>query len=98
MAVEAVRRGELGAVRFLYVRHADEVFRRAVDALGDEHAAEELTRCVFRDLPDQIGGFDAELMSLETWLLTLADDAAAAGVEAPGLVPVACLQPARLSA
>jgi hypothetical protein len=76
VAIEALRRGESGAARYVYAIHGRAVATSLQGFLGDGDAAHAVCAEVFRDLAGRIDEHDPRREPLREWMLGLALDAA----------------------
>lgn len=70
---EAFTAGEHGSLGEVYARHADAVYRRGVERLGDRPAAEDLTEYVFVSAWRNRFSFDRTGTTLARWLTDIAE-------------------------
>jgi RNA polymerase sigma-70 factor (ECF subfamily) len=75
-AVDAAKRGDWDAIRYLYVRYADAVHRQANRVLADEHEAEDVTQQVFLKLRTAIERYEPRTTPFRSWLLRVARNVA----------------------
>jgi RNA polymerase sigma-70 factor, ECF subfamily len=75
-AVARAKQGDRDAVRFLYIRYADNVYGYVASIVRDEHEAEDVTQQVFAKLMTAIGKFEQREVPFSSWLLRLAHNAA----------------------
>ena len=75
-AVARAKEGDRDALRFLYIRYADNVFGYVRSILRDEHDAEDVTQHVFAKLMTVLGKYDERGVPFFAWLLRLAHNAA----------------------
>jgi RNA polymerase sigma-70 factor (ECF subfamily) len=68
-AIEAAKRGDRDAMRYLYVRYADNVFGYARSIVRDEHEAEDVTQQVFANLIKSIKKFEQRAVPFSAWIL-----------------------------
>jgi RNA polymerase sigma-70 factor, ECF subfamily len=79
IVAQAVTRAKLGdreAVRYLYIRYADNVYGYVASIVRDEHEAEDITQQVFAKLITAIGKYKQREVPFSSWLLRLAHNAA----------------------
>ena len=69
--VEAAKRGDHEAIRYLYLRFADNVYGYARSILRDEHEAEDVTQQVFARLMTAIPGYEQRSVPFSSWLLRI---------------------------
>jgi RNA polymerase sigma-70 factor, ECF subfamily len=75
-AVTQAKRGDRDAVRYLYIRYADNVYGYVASIVRDEHEAEDITQQVFAKLITSIVKFEQREVPFSSWLLRLAHNAA----------------------
>jgi RNA polymerase sigma-70 factor (ECF subfamily) len=75
-AVALAREGDHEALRYLYVRYADNVYGYVASILRDEHEAEDVTQQVFLKLTSGLGRYEQRSVPFSSWLLRLAHNAA----------------------
>jgi RNA polymerase sigma-70 factor (ECF subfamily) len=75
-AVARAKEGDREALRFLYLRYADNVFGYVRSILRDEHDAEDVTQHVFAKLMTVLGKYDERGVPFFAWLLRLSHNAA----------------------
>ena len=68
--IRAISGGDRHAMKLLYVRHSDRVFRFAMRILGDESAADDVVSEVFLDVWRKAGAFEGR-SQVSTWLLAI---------------------------
>jgi RNA polymerase sigma-70 factor (ECF subfamily) len=75
-AVERAREGDHDALRYLYVRYADNVYGYVASIVRDEHEAEDVTQQVFLKLTRVLDRYEPRNVPFSSWLLRLAHNAA----------------------
>jgi RNA polymerase sigma-70 factor (ECF subfamily) len=70
--LDLIARGNQQAVRALYGRYGRLVHGMALQVLGDESAAEEVTQDVFLRVWEKAGTYHAEKAKVSTWLMRVA--------------------------
>jgi RNA polymerase sigma-70 factor (ECF subfamily) len=75
-AVARAKEGDREALRFLYLRYADNVYGYVRSILRDEHEAEDVTQHVFAKLMTHIVKYDQRSVPFFAWLLRLSHNAA----------------------
>jgi RNA polymerase sigma-70 factor, ECF subfamily len=75
-AVSRAKQGDRDAVRYLYIRYADNVYGYVASIVRDEHEAEDVTQQVFAKLMTVIGKYEQREVPFSSWLLRLAHNAA----------------------
>jgi RNA polymerase sigma-70 factor (ECF subfamily) len=87
-AIIALKRGETGALHFLYVRYADDVYGMVRSIVRDHHEAEDITQGVFAKLPRVIGRYEEREVPFAAWMIRVARNAALDFLRARRQVPV----------
>jgi RNA polymerase sigma-70 factor (ECF subfamily) len=75
-AVARAKAGDREAVRFLYVRYADNVYGYVASIVRDDHEAEDVTQQVFAKLMTVLAKYEPRGVPFSSWLLRLAHNAA----------------------
>jgi RNA polymerase sigma-70 factor, ECF subfamily len=75
-AVARAKEGDREAVRFLYLRYADNIYGYVRSIVHDEHEAEDVTQQVFAKLIVVVGKYERRSVPFTAWLLRLARNAA----------------------
>ena len=75
-AVERAQDGDADALRFLYLRYADNVYGYVCSIVRDEHEAEDVTQHVFAKLPAALARYEPRLAPFSAWMLRVAHNAA----------------------
>jgi RNA polymerase sigma-70 factor (ECF subfamily) len=75
-AVARAREGDHEALRYLYVRYADNVYGYVASIVRDEHEAEDITQQVFLKLMSVLDKYEQRSVPFSSWLLRLAHNAA----------------------
>jgi RNA polymerase sigma-70 factor (ECF subfamily) len=75
-AVTRAKQGDRDALRYLYIRYADNVYGYVVSILKDEHEAEDVTQLVFAKLMTVLHKYEQREVPFTSWLLRLAHNAA----------------------
>jgi RNA polymerase sigma factor (sigma-70 family) len=86
-AVARAKEHDVDALRFLYVRFADDVCRYVQSIVGDRRAAETLTQTVLSELPAEMRRFEPGQMPFKAWLLRVAHNAAVDHLRSRHVVP-----------
>lgn len=87
-AVVALKRGDIGALDYLYVRYADEVVALVRGVVRDHHEAEDIAHGVFVKLPRACRTYAEREVPFRAWLLRVARNAALDHVRARRQIPV----------
>jgi RNA polymerase sigma-70 factor (ECF subfamily) len=88
-AVARAKEGDREAVRFLYLRYADNVYGYVRSIVRDEYEAEDVTQHVFAKLMTVIGRYEQRAVPFSAWILRLAHNAAIDHVRKRRAVPAA---------
>jgi RNA polymerase sigma-70 factor (ECF subfamily) len=75
-AVARAREGDSDALRFLYLRYADNVYGYVCSIIRDEHEAEDVTQHVFVKLPRALARYQPSAVRFAAWILRVAHNAA----------------------
>src|SRR5215203_4102208 len=76
MAVNRAKEGDAEALRFLYVRYADNVYGYVTSIVRDEHEAEDLTQQVFTKLITVLPRYEQREVPFSAWILRVARNVA----------------------
>ena len=86
-AVSGAQQGDNDALRFLYVRYADNLYGYICSIIRDEHDAEDLTQQVFIKLPTILHKYQARDVPFSAWILRVARNLAVDHLRARRAVP-----------
>jgi RNA polymerase sigma-70 factor (ECF subfamily) len=86
-AVAAARDGDDDALRFLYVRYADNIYGYVCSIIRDEYEAEDLTQQVFTKLPTILHKYQERDVPFSAWILRVARNLAVDHLRARRAVP-----------
>jgi RNA polymerase sigma-70 factor, ECF subfamily len=75
-AVERAKEGDREAVRFLYVRYADNVYGYVRSIVRDDYEAEDVTQHVFAKLITVIAKYEQRAVPFSAWILRLSHNVA----------------------
>ena len=75
-AVTRAKQGDREALRYLYIRYADNVYSYVLSILRDEHEAEDVTQLVFAKLMTVLHKYEQREAPFTSWLMRLAHNAA----------------------
>ena len=92
LVLDAVGRAKLGdddAIRFLYLRYADNVYGYVCSIVRDEHEAEDVTQLIFAKLLTALPKYEPRVVPFSAWILRVAHNAAIDHVRARRAVPFA---------
>jgi len=88
-AVARAKTGDEDAIRFLYLRYANNVYGYVCSIVRDEHEAEDVTQQIFAKLLTSLPKYEPRLVPFSAWILRVAHNAAIDHVRARRSVPVA---------
>jgi RNA polymerase sigma-70 factor (ECF subfamily) len=71
-AVVAAKRGEMDAIRFLYLRYKDNVYGYILSIVREPHEAEDATQQVFMKLISSIHKYEPRTVPFTAWILRVA--------------------------
>jgi RNA polymerase sigma-70 factor (ECF subfamily) len=86
-AVTRAKQGDRDAVRFLYMRYADNVFGYVRTIVRDHHDAEDVTQQVFAKLITAIAKYEPRGVPFVAWLLRMSHNVAIDAVRARRTTP-----------
>lgn len=87
-AIVALRRGEMDALHYLYVRHSEAVFGIVRSVLRDHHDSEDVTQAIFAKLPRIIGRYEERAVPFRAWITRVARNAALDHLRSKRQLPV----------
>jgi RNA polymerase sigma-70 factor (ECF subfamily) len=90
LVLTAVRRAKMGdqdAIRFLYLRFADNVYGYVCSIVRDEHEAEDVTQAIFAKLLTALERYEPRSVPFSAWILRIAHNAAIDHMRARRAVP-----------
>jgi RNA polymerase sigma-70 factor (ECF subfamily) len=76
VAVERAKEGDDDALRFLYLRYADNVYGYVCSIVRDEHEAEDVTQHIFAKLMTALRRYEPRVVPFSAWILRVAHNAA----------------------
>ena len=88
-AVARAKEGDDDALRFLYLRYADNVYGYVCSILRDEQEAEDVTQQVFAKLLVALGRYEPRVVPFSAWIMRVAHNAAIDHVRVRRPVPCA---------
>ena len=88
-AVARAKNGDDDAIRFLYLRYADNVYGYVCSIVRDEHEAEDVTQQIFAKLLTALPKYEPRVVPFSAWILRVAHNAAIDHVRARRSVPFA---------
>jgi len=86
-AVLRARQGDEDAMRFLYLRYADNVYGYVCSIVRDEHEAEDVTQQIFAKLTKALQRYEPRSVPFSAWILRIAHNAAIDSMRARRAVP-----------
>jgi len=89
LAVERAKTGDREAIRYLYVRYADNVYSYVASILRNHHEAEDVTQQVFAKLSDSLQRYEDRGAPFLSWLVRLARNAAIDQLRSRRAIPTA---------
>jgi RNA polymerase sigma-70 factor, ECF subfamily len=75
-AVQRAKAGDREALRFLYVRYADNVYGYVLSLLNDAHEAEDVTQHVFMKLMSALHKYEPRAVPFAAWVMRVARNVA----------------------
>jgi RNA polymerase sigma-70 factor, ECF subfamily len=88
-AVARAKEGDREAVRFLYLRYADNVYGYVRSIVRDDYEAEDVTQHVFAKLMTVVGKYEQRSVPFTAWILRLAHNVAIDHVRSRRAIPAA---------
>jgi RNA polymerase sigma-70 factor (ECF subfamily) len=76
LAIKRAKEGDAEALRFLYVRYADNVYGYVTSIVRDEHEAEDITQHVFTKLLTVLPRYEQRDVPFSAWILRVARNVA----------------------
>jgi RNA polymerase sigma-70 factor (ECF subfamily) len=92
-AVARAKDGDADALRFLYLRYADNVYGYVCSIVRDEFEAEDVTQQIFAKLMTALGRYEPRVVPFSAWILRVAHNAAIDHVRARRPVPLEEVHP-----
>jgi len=86
-AVGRAREGDRDALRYLYIRYAEDVRRYVLTIVGDPHQAEDVTQDVFAKLVIALTKYEPQAVGFSAWILRVARNVALDHVRARRELP-----------
>jgi RNA polymerase sigma-70 factor, ECF subfamily len=86
-AIARAKEGDTGALHFLYVRYADDVYGFVNSIVRNHHEAEDITQSVFAKLMRIIGKYEQREVPFSAWILRVARNAALDHMRARRQIP-----------
>src|ERR671917_1437022 len=93
-AVARAKEGDLDALRYLYLRYADNVYGYVCSIVRDEYEAEDITQHIFAKLMTSLARYEPRVVPFSAWILRVAHNAAIDHVRMRRPVPVEEVRPA----
>jgi RNA polymerase sigma-70 factor, ECF subfamily len=75
-AVDRAKEGDADALRFLYLRYADNVYGYVCSIVRDEFEAEDVTQHIFAKLMTALARYEPGVVPFSAWILRVAHNAA----------------------
>jgi RNA polymerase sigma-70 factor (ECF subfamily) len=89
LAVARAKDGDREAIRYLYIRYANNVYSYVASLLRNHHEAEDVTQLVFAKLPESLKRYEDRGAPFMSWLVRLARNAAIDQLRSRRAIPVA---------
>ena len=86
-AVLSAKQGDEDAMRFLYLRYADNIYGYVCSIVRDEHEAEDVTQQIFAKLMTALQRYEPRSVPFSAWILRIAHNAAIDSMRARRAVP-----------
>lgn len=86
-AVLCAKQGDEDAMRFLYLRYADNIYGYVCSIVRDEHEAEDVTQQIFAKLMTALQRYEPRSVPFSAWILRIAHNAAIDSMRARRAVP-----------
>lgn len=86
-AVASAKDGDGDALRYLYVRYADNVYGYVRSIVRDEHEAEDVTQQVFAKLMTMIARYEDRGLPFSAWILRVARNLAVDHLRSQRMIP-----------
>jgi len=93
-AAARAKEGDAEALRFLYLRYADNVYGYVCSIVRDEYEAEDVTQHIFAKLTGALRHYQPRMVPFSAWILRVAHNAAIDHVRARRPVPIEEVRPA----
>jgi RNA polymerase sigma-70 factor (ECF subfamily) len=93
-AVARAKVGDADALRYLYLRYADNVYGYVCSIVRDEYEAEDVTQHIFAKLMTSLARYEPRVVPFSAWILRVAHNAAIDHVRMRRPVPVEEVRPA----
>ena len=85
--IARAKQGDSDAIRYLYLRFADNVYGYARSIVRDEHEAEDVTQQIFAKLMTALQRYEPRSVPFSAWILRIAHNAAIDHMRARRAVP-----------
>jgi RNA polymerase sigma-70 factor, ECF subfamily len=92
-AVARAKDGDADALRYLYLRYADNVYGYVCSIVRDEYEAEDVTQHIFAKLMTSLARYEPRVVPFSAWILRVAHNAAIDHVRTRRPVPVEEVRP-----
>ncbi len=93
-AAARAKEGDADALRYLYLRYADNVYGYVCSIVRDEYEAEDVTQHIFAKLTASLARYEPRVVPFSAWILRVAHNAAIDHVRMRRPVPVEEVRPA----
>ncbi|HEX8959448.1 MAG TPA: sigma-70 family RNA polymerase sigma factor [Solirubrobacterales bacterium] len=87
-AIGRAKKGDMGAIHFLYVRYAQDVLGYVNSFVQDRHEAEDITQNIFAKLITAIAKYEQREVPFTAWILRVARNAALDHMRARRAIPM----------
>jgi RNA polymerase sigma-70 factor (ECF subfamily) len=87
-AAARAKEGDADALRFLYLRYADNVYGYVCSIVRDDYEAEDVTQHIFAKLVTALRHYEPRVVPFSAWILRVAHNAAIDHVRARRPVPI----------
>jgi RNA polymerase sigma-70 factor (ECF subfamily) len=87
-AIGRAKKGDMGAIHFLYARYAQDVLGYVNSFVQDRHEAEDITQNVFAKLITAIAKYEQREVPFTAWILRVARNAALDHMRARRAIPM----------
>jgi RNA polymerase sigma-70 factor, ECF subfamily len=87
-AIARAKAGDADAIRYIYLRFADNVYGYARSVVRDEHEAEDVTQQVFARLMTALASYEQRAVPFSAWLLRITHNLAIDHLRRQRAIPV----------
>jgi RNA polymerase sigma-70 factor, ECF subfamily len=92
-AIQGAKNGDRDALRFLYVRYADNVYGYVRSIVRDEYEAEDITQHLFSKLTFALSRYEPRSVPFSAWILRVARNLAVDHIRAVRAIPCEEVRP-----